>query len=100
VRDRQDLRHIEAVSSYIVEIRAVTIGDCAAVGYGVDESAREFVVALDLALAAEISTALDHGQRPIVAVEHPLYPVRTDVRFRSVPAARVGDWGGLRGSNP
>ena len=100
MRDREDLRHSDAVSSYIVEIRAVTIGDCAAVGYGLDESAREFVVALDLDLAAEISMALDRGQRPIVAVEHPLYPVRTDPRLRSVPAARAGDWTGLRGSNP
>lgn len=90
----------EPVSSYIVEIRAVTLGECAAVGYGVDESAREFVVALDLELAAEVATALDRGQRPIVAVERPLYPVRTDARFSSVPAARAGGWAGLRGSNP
>lgn len=100
MRERPDLRHSAAVSSYIVEIRAVTVGDCAAVGYGVDESAREFVVALDLDLAAEIATALDHGQRPIVAVEHPLYPARTQLRLRSVPAAHTDDWGGLRGSNP
>ena len=100
MRDRQNLRHSDAVSSYIVEIRAVTIGDCAAVGYGLDESAREFVVALDLDLAAEISLALDRGQRPIVAVEHPLYPVRTDLGFRSVPAAPTGEWSGLGGSNP
>ena len=72
----RDLRHSGVVSSYIVEIKAVTVGDGAAVGYGADEAGREFVVALDLILAAEIATALDDGKRPIVAVEHPLYPVR------------------------
>lgn len=100
MRDCAGVRHSDAVSSYIVEIRAVTIGDGAAVGYGVDESSREFVVALDMDLAAEISTALGHGQRPIVAVEHPLYPVRTDLRHRSVQAVRADRWGGLPGTNP
>ena len=100
MRDRQALRHSDAVSSYILEIKAVSVGDCAAVGFGVDESAREFVVALDLELAADLATALDHGQRPIVAVDHPLYPVRTHGGLRSVPAAGAGGWGGLEGSNP
>lgn len=49
-------------------------------GYGVDEHGCEFAVALDVGLAADIVTALDDGQRPIVAVEKPLYPRATAER--------------------
>jgi hypothetical protein len=62
------------MSTYILEIRAVFLRGAGAVGYGVDEHGREFAVALDVGLAADIATALDDGQRPIVAVEQPLYP--------------------------
>jgi hypothetical protein len=57
------------VSAYILEIRAVILGHRGHVGYGIDDLGREFEVALEPTLAAEISTALDRGRRPIVAVE-------------------------------
>jgi hypothetical protein len=62
------------MSSYILEIRAVVRHGAGAVGYGVDEHGREFAVALDVGLAADIAKAIDDGQRPIVAVEQLLYP--------------------------
>ncbi|MGZ5369829.1 MAG: hypothetical protein ACXWXV_12540 [Aeromicrobium sp.] len=62
------------MSTYVLEIRAVFVRDAGAVGYGVDEHGREFAVALDVGLAADIAKAIDDGQRPIVAVEQPLYP--------------------------
>ena len=62
------------MSAYIVEIKAVALRDQGAVGFGVDERGRHFAVSLDLGLAADIATALDHGRRPIVAVEKPLQP--------------------------
>jgi hypothetical protein len=68
------------MSIYILEIRAVFQHGAGAVGYGVDEHGREFAVALDVGLAADIVTALDDGQRPIVAVEKPLYPRATAER--------------------
>lgn len=57
------------VSAYILEIRSVTLSHRGHVGYGIDDLGREFEVALDPTLAAEISSALDRGRRPIVAVE-------------------------------
>jgi hypothetical protein len=74
VRDSGVLRDIDNVSSYILEVTAVSVGDADAVGYGIDANGREFVIALDLSLAADIASALDLGRRPIVAVESPLYP--------------------------
>jgi hypothetical protein len=55
--------------AYILEIKAVVLGGDGPVGYGVDDLGREFAVALDLRLAADVATALDDGRRPIVAVE-------------------------------
>jgi hypothetical protein len=63
------------VSAYILEIKAVVLRGEGPVGYGVDDLGREFEVALDPSLAADIATALDDGRRPIVAVE----------RGRSIP---------------
>lgn len=63
------------MSIYILEIRAVFQPGASAVGYGVDEHGREFAVALDVGLAADITTAIHDGQRPIVAVEQPMYPI-------------------------
>jgi hypothetical protein len=68
------------MSTYIIEIRAVFVRGAGAVGYGVDEHDREFAVALDVGLAADIAKAIDDGQRPIVAVEQPLYPRATAER--------------------
>ena len=62
------------MSVHILEIKFVALRGVGAVGYGVDEDGREFAVALDPALAAEIATGIDCGRRPIVAVERPLYP--------------------------
>jgi hypothetical protein len=62
------------MSVHILEIKFVVLRGIGAVGYGVDEDGREFAVALDPALAAEIATGIDCGRRPIVAVERPLYP--------------------------
>jgi hypothetical protein len=62
------------MSVHVLEIRFVVLRGIGAVGYGVDENDREFAVALDPGLAADIATAIDSGRRPIVAVERPLYP--------------------------
>ena len=62
------------MSVHILEIKFVALRGIGPVGYGVDEDGREFAVALDPALAADIATAIDCGRRPIVAVERPLYP--------------------------
>jgi hypothetical protein len=66
--------HPQGMSVHILEIKFVALRGIGAVGYGVDEDGREFAVALDPALAAEIATGIDCGRRPIVAVERPLYP--------------------------
>ena len=66
-----------AMSAYILEIKAVVLRGEGPVGYGVDEGGHEFAVALDSGLAADIAKAIDAGQRPIVAVETPLYPPTT-----------------------
>jgi hypothetical protein len=58
-----------AVSAYILEIRSVVLSRNGPVGCGVDDLGREFEVALDTSLAAEIATALEAGRRPIIAVE-------------------------------
>lgn len=63
-----------AMSVHILEIKFVALRGIGAVGYGVDEGGREFAVALDPVLAADIAAAIDCGRRPIVAVERPLYP--------------------------
>jgi len=57
------------MSAYILEIKAVLVRGDGPVAYGVDDLGRGFAIALDHGLAAEIATALDNGQRPIVAVE-------------------------------
>jgi hypothetical protein len=49
--------------------RSLRRADKSPVGCGVDDLGREFEVGLDANLAAEISTALEAGRRPIVAVE-------------------------------
>jgi hypothetical protein len=77
------------MSTYILEIRVVFLRGVGAVGYGVDAQGREFAVALDAGLAADIATALDDGQRPIVAVEQPLYPRETAERAVVVDQVRA-----------
>jgi hypothetical protein len=72
VRDHAAVGDDDRVSAYILEINAIFVRDTDAVGYGVDERGREFVVTLALGLAADIATALNSGRRPIVAVETPL----------------------------
>ncbi len=62
----------DAMGAYIVEIKAVFLRGDGPVGYGVDDLGRPFTVALDLGLATTVAAALDHGRRPIVAVEHGL----------------------------
>jgi hypothetical protein len=74
VRDGAAIGEPLAMSVHILEIKFVALRGIGAVGYGVDEDGREFAVALDPALAAEVATGLDCGRRPIVAVERPLYP--------------------------
>jgi hypothetical protein len=64
----------QGMSVHILEIKYVAQRGVGAVGYGIDEEGREFAVALDTALAAEIAAGIDCGRRPIVAVERPLYP--------------------------
>jgi hypothetical protein len=59
---------------HILEIKAVVVHGVASVGYGIDYGGNEYVVALDVSLAAEIAQALGEGKRPIVAVAKPLYP--------------------------
>jgi hypothetical protein len=77
VRQPSPVGDCGAVSAYILEIKAVVLRGEGPVGYGVDDLGREFEVALDPSLAADIATALDDGRRPIVAVE----------RGRSIPPA-------------
>ena len=72
------------MSAYILEIKAIVLRGEGPVGYGVDEAGRQFEVALDLGLAADIARALDEGQRPIVAVEG-IRGNRTDPAPRSLP---------------
>jgi hypothetical protein len=62
------------MSAYILEIKAVVLHGDGPVGYGMDEGGHEYAVALDVGLAADLAQALDEGERPIVAVDRPLYP--------------------------
>lgn len=70
----------DRVSAYILGINAVLLGDSDAVGYKVDEHGRGFAVTLALGLAAEVTTALKSGRRPIVAVEAPVYQLTNGAR--------------------
>jgi hypothetical protein len=74
VRQPRVIGDCGAVSARILEIKAVILHGDGPVGYGVDDAGHEFAVALDLGLAADIAAAIDQGQRPIIAVEMPLYP--------------------------
>lgn len=58
------------MGTHILEIKAVSLRGTLAVGFGVDEWGRAFEIALDLGLAADIATALDDGQRPVVEIEN------------------------------
>lgn len=70
------------MSVYILEIKAVFVRGDGPVGYGVDDLGREFTIALDRGVAADVATAIDKGRRPIVAVERGR-PVLPETRLPS-----------------
>lgn len=78
------------MSAHILEIKVVVLHGDGPVGYGTDEGGHEYAVALDLGLAADLAQALDDGQRPIVAVEKPLYPTTASLAGPAVISNPAG----------